>query len=168
MTKDIRQLGSLTETEQKQLLGWGEDIFGAAKFKLRWRHKDVNFVLTIDGEMLSRVGVVKHAVTVADQEITVGGVGGVVTVPAAQRHGYASELMHYTARFFANWGVDAGLLFCLPHRIAFYESLGWQLVRFPVVVQQPDGDIESPLEVMVLPIKAAWPEGPIQLNSLPW
>ena len=168
MTKEIRQTDSLTPAERTRLFEWGVNIFGVADSALRWRHKDVHFILSVDGEDVSHVGVLKHDVTVASEPIPVGGVGGVVTIPSAQRRGYAREVMSRVAEFFASWEVDAGLLFCLPKRVPYYASQGWQLVHDEVVIQQPDGNINSPLEVMVLPLRRSWPQGKVELNSLPW
>jgi integrase len=48
------------------------------------------------------------------------GVGGVVTVPGAQKKGLARRLMQHTAEFFEReWKVDAGLLFCFPKLTAY-------------------------------------------------
>ena len=169
MTKEIRQADFLTDAEKEKLFGWGDDIFGAADLNLRWRPKDLHFLMDLDGEAVSHVGVLKHEVSVAGQLVKVGGVGGVVTIPACQKKGYARELMQHTARFFKNWQVDAGLLFCLRRRVPYYESQGWQLVNQPVLIEQPSGEIPSPLEVMVLPLGGfAWPDGKVKLNSFPW
>jgi hypothetical protein len=65
--------------------------------------------------------------------------------------------------------VGAGLLFCLPELVPYYEALGWQEVRSPVLIEQPGGPIRCPLRVMVLPLgKEGWPSGRIELRSLPW
>ncbi len=169
MTKTIRQTDSLSEAEKQQLYGWGDDIFGADAFNLRWRPKDLHFMLEVDGLTVSHVGILKHDVAVAGRPVTVCGVGGVVTLPAWQKRGFARELMQHAVGFFGQWKVDAGFLFCMPRRVAFYESQGWQVVHQPVVVEQPNGEILSPLEVMVFPTgEFVWPQGKIQLNSYPW
>ncbi|HEV7473808.1 MAG TPA: GNAT family N-acetyltransferase [Pyrinomonadaceae bacterium] len=169
MTKAIKQAGSLSEAEKQLLYDWGVDIFGADAFNLRWRPKDVHFLLDVDGMTVSHVGVLKHDVTIAGERVTVGGVGGVVTLPAWQKRGYASELMQHAVDFFRNWKVAAGLLFCMPWRVPFYESQGWRVVHHPVIIEQPDGAIVSPLEVMVFPLgDSVWPDGKVELNSFPW
>ena len=126
-------------------------------------------LVQVDGEAVSHVGVLQHEVSVANRGVKVGGVGAVVTPAAWQKRGYASELMRHTAKYFEAVPVEAGLLFCLRRRVPFYESLGWQLVSHSVLVQQPSGEIVSPLEVMVLPLGGrAWPGGEVRLNSFPW
>ena len=169
MAKEIRQVDSLTDAEQQLLFGWGDDIFGAASLYLRWRPKDVHFLIYLDGAAVSHVGVLKHAVTVDGQSVTVGGVGGVVTVPEGRRRGFARELMQQATRLLADWKVDAGLLFCLPRMVPFYASQGWQVVEQTVLIDQPSGQIASPLQVMVLPLDGRpWPDGEVKLNSFPW
>jgi len=169
LTKEIVQSDALTDAEKEKLFGWGEDIFEANNLDLRWRPKDVHFVRYLDGEAVSHVGVLQHEVSVAGRGVKVGGVGAVVTPPAWQKRGYASELMRHAANYFKATPVAAGLLFCLRRRVPFYESLGWQLVGHPVLIQQPTGEKVSPLEVMVLPLgDHVWPEGEVRLNSFPW
>ena len=81
MAEEIRQTEALTDEEKQLLFGWGENIFGVAALKLSWRPKDLHFLLCADGEPVTHVGVVKHTVSVNGEPATVGGVGGVVTVP---------------------------------------------------------------------------------------
>jgi aminoglycoside 2'-N-acetyltransferase I len=169
MAKEIRQTASLSDAERKRLFDWGEDIFGANDLALRWRGKDVHFLLEIDGQVVSHVGILKHQVTVAGQPLTVGGVGGVVTIPEAQHSGYARELLQQAVNLMKEWQVDAGLLFCLKLRVPFYAAQGWQLIAPPVMIQHLDGEVPAPLEVMILPLgRSTWPEGEVRLNSFPW
>ena len=170
MVEEIRQAETLTDEEKQRLFGWGENIFGVAALKLSWRPKDLHFLLYSDGEPISHVGVLKHVVSLNGKPATVGGVGGVVTVPWARKKGFARQIMQYTARFFEHeWEAGAGLLFCLPEMMAYYEALGWQEVKRPVLIEQPSGKIVSPLRVMVLPLsEGGWTSGSIELRSLPW
>lgn len=165
----IRQTTTLSNAEKQQLFEWGDDIWEAAHLNVRWRPKDVHFILDVDDVPASHVGVVKHEIAVDEQPVLVGGVGGVATIPPWQKHGFARELMKQAIALFEDWQVKAGFLFCLPSRIAFYESQGWLLIRRPVMVEQPQGEIVSPLEVMVLPLGGyCWPDGDVRLMSFPW
>jgi GNAT superfamily N-acetyltransferase len=169
VTKTIKQVDSLSEAEKRQLYGWGDDIFGASALNLSWRPKDLHFMIEMDGVLVSHVGVLKHEIAVAGKSVTVGGVGGVVTLPAWQQRGYATELMQYAVDFFNRWNVAAGLLFCMQRRVRFYETQGWRVVHHPVIIEQPDGETTSPLEVMVFSLADyAWPDGIVKLNSFPW
>jgi GNAT superfamily N-acetyltransferase len=170
MSVEIKQAASLSAEEWERLFGWGEDIFGADELNLSWRAKDWHFLIYEDGEPVSHAAVLKHTVAVGEKPVVVGGVGGVVTHERAQGKGYARTLMRKVADFLENeWRVEAGLLFCLPRMIPFYESLGWQLVEEPVFIEQPSGAIKSPMSVMVLPFGGnEWGAGQVELQSLPW
>jgi predicted acetyltransferase len=121
-------------------------------------------------QLVSHVGIVKHIVTVGEQQVTVGGIGGVVTVPAAQGKGCASAALQQATKFMGEeLKVEFGLLFCLARMTPFYQRFGWQEVQEPVFIDQASGKIPSPLEVMVLPCRSeTWPTGPVKLESLPW
>jgi len=169
VTEEIKLSESFTDVEKQQLFGWADDIFGAASLNLRWRPKELHLLLYARGKAVSHVGLLKHTISVEGRAVIVGGVGGVVTVPEMQKRGYAWLLMRHAAKLFGEWKVDAGLLFCLQRMVSFYGSLGWQVVGQPVMIEQPDGKIASPLEVMVLPSNGyVWPDGSVELNSLPW
>ena len=168
--EEIRRAQTLTDEEKRILYEWGENIFGVEAHKLRWRPKDLHFLLYSDDKPLSHVGILKHVISVNGEHATVAGVGGVVTVPEAQGKGHARRLMQHAAKFFGQeWNVDAGLLFCRPELLAYYETLGWKEVDGPVTIQQPEGDIFSPLCVMILPLEElSWKSVNIDLRSFPW
>lgn len=170
MPEAIKQSDLITDEETRLLFGWGKDIFGVLPHALTWLPKDLHFVLYSDDKPLSHVGLVRHLVSVNGMSVTVAGVGGVVTVPEAQRQGTARRLMEHAASFIkTHWNVEAGLLFCLPRMEAYYARLGWQIIEGPVTFDQPDGRITSPLLVMVLPLRlTSWPKGNVGLLSLPW
>ena len=170
MPEEIRRIEFLTDEEKRRLFGWGKDIFGVEGFKLRWRPKDLHFVLYLDGKSMSHVGVLKQVVTVNGEPAIIGGVGGVVTLPEAQRRGFAGQLMWHVAKFFEHeWKVDAGLLFCLSQLAPYYEALGWRSLEKPVLIEQPSGKIPAPLHAMVLPFtETVWSNVSLDLGSLPW
>jgi GNAT superfamily N-acetyltransferase len=166
----IRQADTFTSDDERRLFLWGADVFDTSHLRLQWRAKDVHFFWEVDERSASHVGVLKHVVRVGGQPITVGGLGGVVTRPEAQRQGVARLLMQHAAEYMGRcWGVEAGLLFCLPRMIAYYERLGWQVVTDDVLIKQPAGKVTSPVPVMVLPFGGrVWPAGEVDLDSLPW
>jgi GNAT superfamily N-acetyltransferase len=170
MVEVIKQTDRLTESETRILFGWGENIFGVLPHELTWRPKDLHFVLHADNQPVSHVGLLQHLIRVGEQPLKVAGVGGVVTVPEAQKRGLAQRLMKHATVFMENeWMVDAGLLFCLPKMEAYYARLGWRKIDSPIVFDQPGGKTASPLPVMVLPFGGRpWPKGEVDLESLPW
>jgi GNAT superfamily N-acetyltransferase len=170
VTAEIKQVTSLTEGEQQRLFGWGENIFGVQGHSLQWRHKDLRFLLYDQAELVSHAGILQHAVSVSGKSILVAGLGGVVTVPGAQRKGFARQLVEHVMKYAeTEWQAEAGLLFCRPEMITYYSALGWQAVESSAMIDQPNGRVASPLPVMVLPFRDLhWPPGTIDLKSLPW
>lgn len=171
MTIDIRRVPALSESERQRLVGWGSDIFGAEQLQLSWRpERDCHFILLVDQQPVSRVGILKHPILVGEQTVLVGGIGGVVTIPQAQGQGYARALLEHVQQFLCDeLQVDFGLLFCNDRLVPFYERRGWQRIANPVLIDQPAGRIEAPLHVMVYPCRqSVFPAGTVMLNSLPW
>ncbi|HYO90938.1 MAG TPA: GNAT family N-acetyltransferase [Pyrinomonadaceae bacterium] len=170
MVEEIRQADTITDEEKEWLYNWSEDVFGVTSLDLRFRPKDVHFFMDVGGVPLSHVSLLRHEIGVDGQRLTVAGLGGVVTRPEAQGKGYAGRLIRHAAEFFEReWDVDAGMLFCLPRLTPYYESLGWQVIAGPVFIEQPTGRMESPFPALILPCRVrAWPEGAVELGSLPW
>jgi predicted acetyltransferase len=100
----------------------------------------------------------------------VGGLGGVITVLEYRNRGLAQLVVQEAVAFMAGeLGADFGFLFCLPPLVPFYERMGWQALAAPVRVDQPGGEIESPVHSMVLPLRdEPWPQGRVRIQSLPW
>jgi GNAT superfamily N-acetyltransferase len=166
----IRQVGALSDDEKRSLFGWALDPFGVAKLGLAWRPKDLHFLLEVDQQLVSHVGILKHALRAGTRSVTLVGFGGVVTVPRAQGQGHASTLIkRATDLAFDDWCVDAGLLFCLPRMVPYYERRGWSTLELGVIVDQPSGRIPAPLPAMIYPSdRRAWFEGAFELGSAPW
>ena len=166
----IRQVQAMSDDEKRSLFGWAPDPFGVAKLGLAWRPKDLHFLLEVDQQLVSHVGILKHPVRVGTRSVTLVGLGGVVTVPEAQGQGHASTLIkRATDLAFDDWHVDAGLLFCLPRMVPYYERRGWSALEQGVIVDQPSGRIPAPLPAMIYPLdRRTWFEGPFELGSAPW
>lgn len=156
--------------EIKPKLGPGPDPFGMQAYPLTWREKDWHFFLDVDGEPVSHVGLLRHDVLVDGVPVPVAGLGGVITEPGFQGRGFAQILLREALAFMTDeMDADFGFLFCLPRLVPFYERLGWQTISGPVLVQQSGGNVESPVESMVLPLRGgSWPPGRVELQSLPW
>ncbi|HEX8558990.1 MAG TPA: GNAT family N-acetyltransferase [Pyrinomonadaceae bacterium] len=170
MAAEIRYSEALTDEERAALYGWGENIFGIEDAAYRWRPKDFHFITEEGGRPLSHVGLVRTTVRVGGREVTVGGLGGVVTRPEAQGRRLVHAAMLRAAEFMcAELGVEFGMLFCLPRLAPFYERQGWRLVADEVEIEQPDGPLVWPYHVMVRPCgQRDWPAGRIEVGGLPW
>lgn len=170
MSVQIRLEKSLTDAERRTLFEWGQDIFGVADKLYQWRPKDWHFIVEENGCVVSHVGVLQTTVRAGQQTISVGGIGGVVSVPEAQGRGHAQSAMRRAAEFMcAELQAEFGMLFCLPRLAPFYARQGWQLLEEMVEFDQPSGPIASPFNVMTLPCHGhEWPAGKIEIGGLPW
>ena len=166
----VRQTQELSTEEKERLFGWAPNPFGVAHLGLSWRPKDVHLLLELDGKLVSHVGLLRHEVRSGTRSVRLAGFGGVITVPEAQKRGHASDLMQFATNLaLVEWVMDAGLLFCLPALVPFYEGLGWREVQHSVLIDQPSGRISAPIPVMVYPAEAGmWLDSPFVLESLPW
>lgn len=170
LSVEIRFAEALTDEERQALFFWGKDIFGLEDADYRWRPKDFHFITEEDGRALSHVGVLKTKVSAGGREVTVGGIGGVVTIPEAQGRRYVHAAMRRADDFMCDeLGVEFGMLFCLPRLAPFYARQGWQLIEEEVEFEQPSGKAVWPYHVMVRPCGArAWPAGRVEVGGLPW
>lgn len=170
MSVEIRFADHLSDEERQTLFGWGENIFGVEDANYRWRPKNYHFITEENGRALSHVGVLKTLVKAGGQEITVGGIGGVVTVPEAQGKRYVHAAMGRAAAFLCEeLGAEFGMLFCLQRLVPFYARQGWRLVEEEVEFEQPEGKVVSPFRVMVLPCGGrVWPAGKVEVAGFPW
>lgn len=168
--RTIKLVRALSEAERQTLEGWGTNIFGADHFSLKWRPKDRHFLCYEQGELVSKVSLLKHEVYVEGHPIDVGGIGGVVTVPSACGRGHATALLQHTAAIMRDeLAVPFGLLFCLETLAPFYERLGWQRVSQAVLIDHLPGKIICPMNTMTLACRRQkWPAGLVDLRSQPW
>lgn len=169
---DVVAAADIPSRWQAPLAGWLADIFGPPTHT--WSPPDW-CVLVFDspgGELVSYLEMVRRDCDVGGRPVAVGGVSGVITRPAWRRRGYASAGLRRAARFLdESLGVDFGLLVCSEEKIPLYQRAGWQLVRAPLVFDQPAGrtSFAEPTTLMILPVRRRdWPPGRIDLCGLPW
>lgn len=124
-----------------------------------------------NGELASYVGVVLRQADYNGQPVRIGGVGGVMTHPAARGRGYAGLGLQRAVEFFyEQLDVAFALLVCRPQLIAFYSSLGWQEFGGRLLVEQHGKVSEFTFNrVMMCDIRSAGPSvGTIDLCGPPW
>ena len=166
---EIRRTKDLSEEDRQTLFGWGENLFGVLPFELSWRTKDWHVVAYAEGAAVAHAGVLRHDVLVDGRPVPVGGLGGVITVLEHRNRGLAQLVVQEAVAFMGELGAGFGFLFCLPRLVPYYERLGWQALASPVLIDQPGGEIESPVCSMVLPLQGEpWSPGRVQTKSLPW
>ncbi len=166
----VRRLREVPGEDAAHLFDWGEDLWSIDCHQLSWRQWTWCFVGYLEGTPVSHVGTLTHTVTVADNDLIVGGLAAVLTLPHARERGYGKATLDAAVRFLHDpEDVPFVLLFCRDQLIPFYGPLGWQQIEDEVTIQQPDGDRPSPLNVLVRSLDGSnWPPGPIALNSQPW
>lgn len=152
----IKLVPQLSPEEAQQLFGWGDNIFDSAHLTLTYRAKDPRdrrFVLYDEQEApVSHAAVLTHDAHANGKPARIGGIGGVVTVPAAQRRGHATLVVRRATDFLRDeWKVDFALLFCVDRMLRFYERLEWREARCPVLIDQPSGRVLCPFHVMTMP-----------------
>jgi len=136
-----------------------------------WASAQWSVFLWDQDELVAKVGLHVREITSNGEPKTIGGVGGVMTHPARQGQGLASQAMRETARLFdEELQVSFALLFCRPHLVEYYKRLKWKPFHGTVFVEQPEGRIEfSANGAMVLDVKEQAPvDGTLDLNGLPW
>lgn len=166
----VRHVGRIPPRDAARLFDWGQDLWSIDRYRLAWRPWGSSFVGYLDEAPVTHTGVLTHTVRVDEQDVPVGGVAGVLTLPSARRQGFgARTLQAATDHLRDSEGVRHVLLFCRDPLIAFYGPLGWRRVPGPAIIQQPEGERPSPLNCLVLPLYGdPWPEGTVRLNSRPW
>ena len=90
-----------------------------------------------DSEGALRMRVVLRRARYNDCDVTIGGIGGVMTHPEYRGRGFATAAIDRCVDFFREQGdIDFGLLVCERDLIPFYEHLGWQLFSGEFFVTQ--------------------------------
>jgi predicted N-acetyltransferase YhbS len=135
-----------------------------------WADSDWMVLGRVTGEIVAQLGLLKRDILVGGARLTVGGVGGVATLPAWQRRGLGSALMRAAAQFLqSKLIVPFGLLVCADETQPFYARLGWEKVATELWVTQVKKSRPLQTAVMILPLAdQEWPQGRIDLCGLPW
>ncbi len=121
--------------------------------------------------MVSRVGLVVREILQDFSPKRISGIGGVMTHPAKQGQGRASQAMREASkRFDTDLNVSYALLFCRPHLIEFYKRLHWKPFQGKIFVEQPSEKVEFSVNgAMLLDVKEQAPlDGVLDLKGLPW
>jgi GNAT superfamily N-acetyltransferase len=136
-----------------------------------WASPQWSVLLWDRDDLVSRVGLLTREIISNGETKFIGGIGGVLTHPARQGQGLASQALREASRLFdEELKVAYALLFCRPHLVEFYKRLAWKPFEGQVFVEQPQGKIEFSVNgAMVLDVKEPAPlNGSLDLNGLPW
>ncbi len=141
--------------------GWDRLIYAAPQWYLLGTH---------EGTLIGSVRMLEREITVGGLSLRVGGITGVVTEPSYRRQGVARKLVADAVAFLSeNRHVAYALLTCNRRLGPLYERFGWRVVAGPTIYSQPDGPRTCPGLTMVFECGTApWPDGPIDMQGLPW
>jgi len=151
-----------------ELGGWFEAEFGPRAG--RWRSADYYVLLNRDGQLAGRLGALDSKVSVGNQIIRVGGIGGVATKPEFRHCGVASAMLARAAEFMkSDLRVEFGLLLCRHEVSPVYAKMSWVIVPGPTTFTRAGVAATYPNDTMILPLaEQAWPTGLIDMLGLPW
>jgi aminoglycoside 2'-N-acetyltransferase I len=151
----------------KELREWFEREFESID---RWRAADYYVLLNRGGQLAGRLGVLDSEVSVGNQFIRVGGIGGVATKPAFRHRGVASAMLARVAEFMkSDLRMEFGLLLCRHEVSPVYAKMGWVMVPGPTTFARAGVAATYPNDTMILRLgERVWPPGPIDMLGLPW
>ncbi|MEL7234775.1 MAG: GNAT family N-acetyltransferase [Chloroflexota bacterium] len=120
--------------------------------------------------------VLEREIIVGGQTVRVGGIGGVMSLPHMRGKGLAKAGMRAMTDYICTeMQADAGMLYCAPHNVAFYQSLGWQQIERHITYHQYNGthvlDMgeSSDDNVLVMPCgDLVFPDGDIDVKGNLW
>lgn len=78
------------------------------------------------GVITGHVGIVRRAIRVGSNPLTIAGVQNLAVVPDRRKSGLGALLMIRALAEARRRGITFGLLFCVPGLTHFYASLGWE------------------------------------------
>ena len=128
------------------------------------------------GALRACAWVTQRTISVSARETRVAGIRGVLTDPEYRRRGHGRAVMERAQELMRSFpDCEFALLFSSVMAVPFYEDLGWRAIRGPVLCDQPDGQISytealptAPVMVLGLRPSADLPDGPIDVQGLPW
>jgi RimJ/RimL family protein N-acetyltransferase len=171
ITVQITPAGELSPDKQKSLDDLLARVFGDDPYShMSYAKMEWNVLVYLGNILASNVEIVERIVTVSEQPLRVGGIGGVATLPEYRGRGLSTQAMTAAAKFMkGQLGLEYGLLITGSRRKTFYEALGWQVNSEPAYFDQPSGKMKNEGITMSLAMAGEpWPAGVIDFCGLPW
>jgi RimJ/RimL family protein N-acetyltransferase len=154
---------------------WGEHFFGSLPMTTQYSwtgptETRFNIFVYKGDEIVSRLRIVSRNAQINGESVEFGGIGGVMTVPAQQRNGFATLALCEAERLiFQSLNARLGMLLCLHELVTFYERFGWRRVECPVMLEQPNGKVIWSESAMFLPkLGEIWRLRAVDLCGLPF
>jgi predicted N-acetyltransferase YhbS len=144
------------------------DPFGVDGQTVKWRKK-THHTVRYDGERpIAHVGLLVAPVQAGGETFDVLGVGGVIVTRSRRGQGVLRPVLE--AALARDLGPERALLWCSEENAAIYARFGFERVRAPVTVEQPDGPYAMPMPALWKPLRPGveWPDGPVTVPDWPF
>lgn len=173
MRIDITRREDVPQPLQDDMFKRGSEMdWGNSDGVIEWSRSEWKLIVWEGDAWVSSIALLKKAITVDGKPVTVGGIGGVMTLPEWRGRGYASAAMKAAADFIRDeMKAPFGLLICNPHRAHLYQSLGWKVIEAPTFFEQSTGKRQFSDVMLVMTYACTeqpWPDGPVDLCGPPW
>ncbi len=169
---ELIEFGTLSEERYRELVGNERDPWDGGDLSLQWRPKERHVgVLDEDGRLVAAAGLVVATARFGDrQPLEIAGLGGVIVAARHRGEGLGAMVIAEAVRRAGDLGPSIAILFCWPDRADLYRRHGFTEVRSPVLVEQPEGELEIPMVTMWRPLEhgATLPAGRVKLDGLPF
>lgn len=138
---------------------------------IEWAHADQRAMLYADEELIAVAGLYQRDVLIDDHQVSIVGIGGVMTTPEYQGLGYGKKIVDHALQVARSEQThDFAFLFCEDHNIAFYTKLGWAIYRGDILVEQNGKSGTFPMRnAMYFPLnEQVNSKARLDLSGLPW
>ena len=103
MEIEIRAPSQIRQIELDHMSAWVAQVFhGSSPDDMHWSSDDWHVMVRVNGQVVSRVGIVERTSTVSGQPVKLGGIGGVATQPDSRKRVYAEAALKAAAEFIRN------------------------------------------------------------------
>jgi aminoglycoside 2'-N-acetyltransferase I len=121
-------------------------------------------------EIVGHLGIGTRVIAAGDQDVRVGGIGGVRTRESWRGKGIATLLLRRAEEAMRDdLSLPFGFMTCRPEIAPVYLRLGWREVAGPTVVGEGSEAKRYAGLSLILPLgDDAWPDGAIDLRGRSW
>ncbi len=134
----------------------------------KWAKFDWYVTAEAEGSVVAVAGVVRRRGRVGEQPVTLGLLGGVLTLPEVRGLGLGSEVVRLATGLIRDeLDCDLGVLTCGEDLVPFYDRLGWTVTDAPLFYERFGRRSTSDLVVMCSTPTPAAEDAPIDVCGLP-